>query len=253
VASRAGEVGRRSAAALFEEFERSQDRKRAELSPLCQLLERDLGLTCRTFGRDGRRRDRASIVFLDLFLGAFDDDEAVGRAIDRVKGIVANRLKTPPSIVLLSASPRLEELGPRLRDEAELLGCLFRMVRKSALGDAEVMTEKLYELALSYPDTLKLNAFLLAWNVALDEAKKKFLQSIRTLDLADYANMQELILEAEGEPVGDYVLDLYDLHLHDLLEGDAGLDLSGRRRHSTPLLGSNVHRLNSCRVRRPSR
>jgi hypothetical protein len=95
--------------------------------------------------------------------------------------------------------------------------------KKSALGDVELMTEKLYELALSYPDALKLNAFLLAWDQALDEARKKFVRSIRTLDLADYANMQELILDAEGEPVGDYVLDLYDLHLHNVLEGDAGL------------------------------
>ena len=31
--------------------------------------------------------------------------------------------------------------------------------------------------------------------------------------------MQALILEAEGEPVGDYILDLYDLHLHNVLGG----------------------------------
>jgi hypothetical protein len=121
-----------NAAALFDEFERMQDRKRAELSSLCQLLEIGLGMTCRRFGRDvPAELAGASIVFLDLFLGAVDDDEAVSRAIDRVKGIVANRPQTPPSIVLLSASPRLEELGPRLRDEAELLGCQYRMLKKA--------------------------------------------------------------------------------------------------------------------------
>jgi hypothetical protein len=35
--------------------------------------------------------------------------------------------------------------------------------------------------------------------------------------------MQALILEAEGEPVGDYVIDLYDLYLHNVLEGDKEL------------------------------
>jgi hypothetical protein len=49
------------------------------------------------------------------------------------------------------------------------------------------------------------------------------MRSIRTLDLADYANMRALILEAEGEPVGDYVLDLYDLHLHNVLESNPDL------------------------------
>jgi hypothetical protein len=156
-------------------------------------------------------------------LGFLEDDEAVRRAIERVKGVVAQRRTAPPSVVLLSASPRLTELGPRVRDEAELLGCQFRMVRKSDLADAEATAEKLYELVLSHPDALRLNAFLLAWTTALEKAKAEFVRSIRTLDLPDYANMQALILEAEGEPVGDYALDLYDLHLHNILEGDADL------------------------------
>src|SRR5689334_18131290 len=68
-----------------------------------------------------------------------------------------------------------------------------------------------------------MNDFVLSWNRALTDARAAFLKSIRTLDLADYANMQALILEVEDEPVGDYILDLYDLHLHNVLEGDKGL------------------------------
>src|SRR5262249_49999243 len=113
--------------------------------------------------------------------------------------------------------------GPRLRDEAELLGCQFRMLRKNELGNAERIAERLYDLVLTYPDALKVNAFLLAWDAALNGSKAKVLKSIRTLDLADYANLQALVLEAEKEPVGDYVLDLYDLHLHHVLEGDEHL------------------------------
>ena len=214
----------RAAGPLFEEYERAQERKRAELAPLQRLLENDLGLICRTFGRDEvANLAGEDIIFLDLFLGLLEDEDAIKRAIARVREIVAQRPQAPPNVVLLSASPRLEELGPRLRDEGELLGCQFRMVRKRDLGDTETMIEKLYELTLSYPDSLRLNGFLLAWKAALEKAKIEFVRSIRTLDLADYANMQALILEAEGEPVGDYVLDLYDLHLHNVLEGDPDL------------------------------
>lgn len=214
----------KTARVLFEEFERTQDHKRADLEPLRRLLEQDLSLTCGTVGRDQSPDIAdANIIFLDLFLGLLEGEEAIQRAIERVKGVVAERRTAPPSVVLMSASPRLAELGPRLRDEAELLGCQFRMVRKSDFGDTETMAERLYELVLSYPDALRLNAFLLAWDTALNKAKTEFVRSIRTLDLADYANMQALILEAEGEPVGDYVLDLYDLHLHNVLEGDADL------------------------------
>ena len=36
--------------------------------------------------------------------------------------------------------------------------------------------------------------------------------------------MQALILEAEGDPVGDYIIDLFDMHLHNVLEGDDELE-----------------------------
>ena len=209
---------------LFEDFEREQQVKRDALQPLRALLETGLGIKCEVFGRDESAAiAEADIIFLDLFLGFLEQEDAIKRAIERVRGVVAQRRQAPPSVVLLSASPRLHEVGPRVRDDAELLGCQFRMFRKTELADAEKVAERLYELVLSYPDAQKLNAFLLAWETALDDAKRKFVRSIRSLDLADYANTQALILKAEDEQLGDYVLDLYDLHLHHVLEGDEGL------------------------------
>lgn len=213
-----------SAAALFADFEQLQRTKRDELEPLRRLLETELQLACTTAGRDDVADvANADVVFLDLYLGFLESEEAVTRAITRVKSIVDPRRQAPPMVVLLSRSPKLLEVGPRLRDDAELLGCQFRMIRKSELGDHEKMAERLYDLVASYPDAQKINAFLQAWDLALSAARTKFLKSIRTLDLADYVNLQALALDAEDEPVGDYVLDLYDLYLHQVLEGDEGL------------------------------
>lgn len=215
---------------LFAEFMEVRQNKRDRLVPLQDLLEGGLGLSCKTYGRDGHDAiDAANIIFLDLFLGYIEGPEAVDQAIDRIKAIVDRRRESPPTVVLLSESPRLHELGPTVRDRAELLGCQFRMVRKSDLGDAETMVERLYELTVSRPDALKLNGFLLSWDKALTGARDKFLASIRTLDLPDYANMNALILEAEEQPVGDYILDLYDLHLHSILEGDTDLVRDAKR------------------------
>lgn len=210
-----------SAGSLFQGYVRDQSEKRDVLRPLCEFLERDLELSCRFVGRDQPIDDhRPQIVFLDLYLGMTDDESAAQAAIDRVKHLVRNRQDNPPSVVLMSASPNLLDIGPRLRDEAELLGCQFRMIPKRELSDDAAVTDVLYDLIVSYPDGLKLNGFLYAWKEALERAKGTFLKSIRTLDLPDYANMQRLILDAEGQPVGDYVLDLYDLHLHNVLESD---------------------------------
>jgi hypothetical protein len=217
-----GEVA--AAVPLFEEFARLQIAKRAELQPLRDLLEQDLSLNCVTVGREQSADvGEAQILFLDLFLGFVEAQEAIDTAIARVKGVVAGRRDDPPIVVLLSRSPQLQELGPDVRDRAELLGCQFRMVRKADLQDRPAMAERLYDLVRSRPDAMKLNGFINAWDTALLSSREQFLKSIRTFDLADYANTQALILEAEEEPLGDYVLDLYDLHLHNTLEGHADL------------------------------
>lgn len=209
---------------LLEDFERTQAAKRAELQPLRELLEQDLSLQCTTVGRQPAAEvGQAQILFLDLFLGYVEATEAVEAAIARLKSVVDARRDDPPIVVLLSRSPQLAALGVDVRDKGELLGCQFRMVRKGDLTDRPAMAEQLYDLVKSRPDALRLNGFINAWDTALLESRKKFLRSIRTLDLADYGNTRTLILDAEEEPIGDYVLDLYDLHLHSILEGDAAL------------------------------
>ena len=185
-------------------------------------------MTCRLLGRDDVPDEDTDIVFLDLFLGFQDIDDAVDRAIERIKCAVDQRRATPPAVVLLSRSPRLEETGPRVRDLARLLGCQFRMLKKSVLTEREQVLERIYELVVSRPDSLKLNAFVLAWEAALDDGKEVFLRSIRRVDLPDYVNVGELVLKAEGEPLGDYILDLYDLHFHAVLEGNEALVRTAR-------------------------
>lgn len=212
---------------LCAEFARVQERKREELVPLQGLLVDQLKLDCKTAGRasgaDAGVVAAADLIFLDLFLGYVEVDAAIDAAITRVNAIVDGRREAPPTVILISASPEIFNIGPRLRDEAELLGCQFRMMRKADLADSIVVSEQLFELAVSRKDALKLNGLMTAWSGALDRAKAKFLRSIRSLDLADYVNMQDLVLEAEGEPVGDFVLDLYDVHLHSILEADVEL------------------------------
>jgi len=213
---------------LFEDYARERSRKLADLAPL-QTLISELDLECKTFGREGSNGVvEAQIVFLDLFLGFVESDEAVNAAIARLKEIMARRRANPPIVVLLSHNPSLLELGPRVRDQGELLGCQFRMLRKADLKDRQTVTEEIYDLVRSHPDALKLNSFINAWGTALDETKSAFLASVRTWDLVDYANTHALRLQAEKEPVGDYALDLLDQHLHAKLEGDKALVLAAK-------------------------
>ena len=209
---------------LFREFESQRASKRSVLEQLERLVGTDLQLP---FSKIGRREDPAihdaQIIFLDLFLGSKDDQNAVDNSIRKIKQVVEQRRGKPPVVVLMSASPTLDEFASIVRDKAELLGCQFRTIRKSQLSEAAVTLQKLYDLVVCYPDSQRLSTFVNAWDQALAASRIEFLKTIRNLDLADYANMQALVLEAEDLPVGDYVVDLYDLYLHNVIEGNSEL------------------------------
>lgn len=214
-----GELGP-SAEALFAGFLQGQSQKLEKLFKLDQLLTNDLNLPTRKMGRAADDElEKVQIIFLDLFLGPDNEPGAVERSIERVKRVVEKRRASPPIVFLMSESPHLSELAVKVRDNAELLGCQFRAVKKSELGDKAATLELMYDLIAAYPDSQRINGFILAWDTALTESRIRFLREIRTMDLADYANMQGLILEAEEQELGDYVVDLYDLYLHNIIEG----------------------------------
>ena len=153
-----------AAGPLFENFERDQAAKRAELVPLQDLLKTDLTLNCTTVGRSGTDGlADAQILFLDLFLGYVETTEAIDAAIARVRSVVQPRRDDPPIVILLSRSPQLHDFGPDVRDKAELLGCQFRMVHKGDLGDRSSLAEQLYDLVRSRADAIKLNSFINEW------------------------------------------------------------------------------------------
>lgn len=167
--------------------------------------------------------DTADIVFMDLFLGAEQDKDALGRAVERVRGLVARRRKQPPLVVLMSSSTRLKKHADDFRDQALLLGCQFRMLEKAEIDQQERLLDLVFRLVARYKDTLRLAGFVDTWSRALAGASQRLLRRIRRLDLRDYANLHALVLEAEGERVGGYLVELYDRVFHYELEGDKGL------------------------------
>jgi len=102
----------------------------------------------------------------------------------------------------MSESMRLKQYAPKFRDEAPVLGSLFRTAQKHELADPQFLMEQLYDLATGYNDALKVIKFSESWLAALDLAKNALLGVMRKLDLPDYANVYDLVLQAEEEPLG---------------------------------------------------
>lgn len=210
--------------ALFNSYIRRQENGRGQLESLRTLLFVDLNLQGGTYGSH-QLGDAAGVqlAFVDLFLGAQQDEDARSKAMERVKSIVDPRRESPPMIVLMSSSTRLQTMRDDFRDEAGLVGCQFRTMQKTILDNLAELHELLYRLTRSYRDSLKLSNFLELWHKALQDATTRFLKTARQLDLRDYADLQTLILSAEGELIGTYLLEVFGQYFQFELEQDARL------------------------------
>ena len=205
---------------LFSEYEDTKATERARLDALVGALEA-LGLTCTTMGRDldeGARE--ADLIFVDLFLGFHQSEGDMERAIRRVAELVADRTASPPLVVLMSRSPRLREKRNAFRDEAGLLGSTFRVVSKADLAKDGTLETMLTRLAEHYKDAKRVAGFIYAWDGGLDQARKNFIRILRRLDLSDLAQIRALLLDFEGQNLGEYLLDVADRVLQHEIEDD---------------------------------
>ena len=206
---------------LFVHYETDRAAGQRGLEPLRTLLFEELHLQGNTYGaRELNVPDGTQLIFIDLFLGTTQDKEARDKAMQRVKELVAARREAPPMVVLMSSSTRLPQLRDEFRDEAELLGSQFRVMPKSLLDDPPEVFELITRLAASYQDSLRVSGFLYLWRQALHNATERFLKTVRRLDLRDYADLQQLILNAEDERIGTYLLEIFGKYYQFELEED---------------------------------
>ncbi len=205
---------------LFSDYESTNATEREKLEKIVQTLE-SLDLTCIKMGRDpGTNTDDADLIIIDLFLGRNQSGDDVMRAIERVRDLVTNRAENPPLVILTSRSSRLNNHRDDFRDKAGLLGSTFRVASKSHLSKDGSLEAILLRLARHYEDAKKVAGFVYAWDRGLNEARKNFVCMLRRLDLSDIAQIRALLLDHEGECVGEYLLDVADRVLQHEIEND---------------------------------
>ena len=207
---------------LFRDYENTKATERAGLDALVAALE-TFGLTCTTMGREfDEDAKKADLIFVDLFLGFHQSEGDMERAILRVSELLAERAANPPLVVLMSRSTRLWEKRNKFRDNAGLLGSTFRVVSKAELAKAGRLETLLTRLANHYEDAKRVAAFVHAWDDGLNQARKNFIRILRRLDLSDLAQVRALLLDFEGQMLGEYLLDVADRVLQHEIEAESG-------------------------------
>jgi hypothetical protein len=120
----------------------------------------------------------------------------------------------------MSRSELLRDKKERFRDGAGLLGALFRAYSKTPLLEGRTLETTLERLATHRADALSVARFVYGWRTGLEQASKRFLHGIGRLDLSDYAQIRDVLLAFEGQPLGSYMLDVFDRVLAHEIEGD---------------------------------
>lgn len=213
---------------LFETYERNRASDRDFLNKLTGRLSA-VGLQVTTAGRTlPSKAQPFNIVFADLFLGASQRDFDVKESIERLRELLVGRENAPPVVVLMSRSPLLRDKKERFRDEAKMVGALFRVYQKKELLKGSTVETLLERLATHYHDAVRVSAFLAAWDYGLANAAAEFMKLMRRLDLTDYCKIREVLLDAEGQPLGSYMLDVFDRVLEHEIEGNSSTIAAAR-------------------------
>lgn len=211
------------AESLFGVFAADIEQKLAQLAPLQALLKNDLNLAVDEVGRDGHQMaEGTSVVFLDLFLGVTGQVQARAEAADRIKKLMNGRTdKARPLVVLMSTQTGkdLEDWAKELRDKAALLGAKFRVISKSEFDKNGPLLDLLEELLVPLEKAQAIAGLIDEWDGALKRIRDQVMGDLRNLDLSDCAYLQKFRLQAEGMPLGSYLLEAYGDVLRFRLEG----------------------------------
>lgn len=159
-----------------------------------------------------------SIVFIDYYLGTAEDQESRKKAIERANEITSEIYtqfgpENLPLVILMSSSPEVKEQQEQFRrDKGWLIG-LFYCVTKDDLEDPDKVGINLGTWIERLEQGTKIQQFVDSVEKSLQSALTEFVSSVKNLSLEDYAHVQDFSLAPNGQPLGEYMLWLFNSYL----------------------------------------
>ena len=190
-------------------------------------LLRAMELDVTTIGKElSEPPSPVKLVFLDYYLGAVRDSLSKDRA-SAVARRIYDQYSDPhekPFFILMSSVHDVKTKADQFRSDSGLLGGLFDFVTKEDLMDRTMLAIKLAGWAAGMPDRHTIQSFVETLKSSLTSRTHEFIEEVKSLTFDDYAFIQSLSLEKEGQPLGDYMLSLFGaLLVNSLLEDNSAL------------------------------
>lgn len=200
--------------------------KEKDLIKISENLQK-LGLSVKTFPADVdanelMTEDRTfDLIFIDYFLGVDNSKDAIAAAERKIREI-HQKYDTgkKPVTILMSSSPDAAKHKEQFRKNAKILEGVFRFSPKSDLKDEQVMSLVIGALAKEFIKGHDIQDYVSALCAAAQVAMEKFQQEVRSLNVEDYVFVQNIGLESDDQPLGDYLSWLFGSYWTQLLIGN---------------------------------
>ncbi|TQI65219.1 hypothetical protein FHT98_5086 [Bosea sp. AK1] len=168
------------------------------------------------------------LVLLDFYLGDEIVDGEISpdqqtRARENAKKVIRATMKASsdrrcPLFILISSRATQEDI-PIFRDEAELLASKFRFLAKPEFRDHPRKVEfELKTLVSNRAPADAIELLIERWQSIVEESTGEMVKSIRRLDVADYAYMQNYRLSEEKILLLEYLTWMFNSYLGALVE-----------------------------------
>lgn len=211
------------AADLFENYLKDQKDDLLYVQNLKNQLEA-LNLTVSTSGRDfANAVPDAQLIIIDLFLDKAQDSMSIQYSKNKLREALRTCPSTPPLVILMSRSPRLDAKREEFRDEVGLLDSGFRILKKDEINNTDRLSILLERLTQNRTDSLALARLFHEFDIGAKLATDRTLRLLRKLRLSDIGQIQQLLLNGEGQPIGSYFVDVFDRVFRHEIERETGM------------------------------
>ncbi len=126
---------------------------------------------------------------------------------------------TRPFLVLIS-STALDEIQNDFRERANYMRGTFGVLSKKDAGEEQVLFVHLYAWGVGHPALRAISDFISTFGQRSAVVSADFTRSILRLDVQDYSFIQRLSLSMDGEPLGEYFLQLLTESLSHRIRND---------------------------------
>ncbi len=193
---------------------------RKEVDDLIESLE-NLGLEVQPSGINDPQDppEDVSVIFIDYTLDDSDRENVAAKSINEIKRIHRFlNARTKPIVVLMSSRTRLsEELKINFRNETGIMAGMFLGFQREDLSGTSLHLI-LNGIAENWPKAVALQSFVQTVTNASEAATDAVNSMVRNLTLEDFGLIQLLSLNADGHPLGEYLLWLIGAYFKQQLE-----------------------------------